>query len=79
MENIMNAQLENNVGQVIYVGAGNVPNIEWLSSLSFEQLQLIEPVESIAKKLSKKYASDNIIVKNVAISSVTGISDFFNA
>jgi hypothetical protein len=76
MENIINAQLDKNVGQIIYVGAGNVPNIGWLRSLSYEQLQLIEPVESIAKKLTKKYARDNVIVKNLAISNVTGVSDF---
>jgi hypothetical protein len=76
MENIINTQLETNIGQVIYVGAGNVPNMEWLRSLSFEQLQLIEPVESIAKKLTKKYACNNIIVKNLAISDTTGISNF---
>ncbi|NQZ87260.1 MAG: hypothetical protein HRT54_06735 [Colwellia sp.] len=76
MENIINAQLESPLGTIIYVGAGNAPNIKWLRSLSFEQLQLIEPVESIAKKLTKKYASDNVLVKNVAVSNVTGVSDF---
>jgi hypothetical protein len=76
MENIINTKLETNVGQVIYAGAGNAPNMEWLRSMSFEQLQLIEPVESIAKKLSKKYESANVTVQNVAISNVTGVCDF---
>ena len=76
MEHIISKYLNGELGQIIYVGVGNSPALETILPLAYKSLQLIEPIDTIYEKLDKKFASESVQVKNMAISSAGGTADF---
>ena len=76
MEHIISKYLNGELGQIIYAGVGNSPALATILPLAYKSLQLIEPINTIYERLDKKFASESVQVKNMAISSAGGIADF---
>ena len=76
MEQWIKNYLTDALGQVIYAGVGSLTSLESLLSLSFESLLLLEPIKSVADKAAKKYAAENLTIKNATLNAESGLADF---
>ncbi|WOD06170.1 hypothetical protein [Marinomonas sp. GJ51-6] len=64
------------LGQIIYAGVGSATLLDWLMTLDFKTMQLIEPLSSVVARLKKRYATDNLVITQAAVSNVTGVASF---
>lgn len=76
MEQWIKNYLTDALGQVIYAGVGSLTSLESLLPLQFESLVLLEPIKSVADKVAKKYAAENLKIKNTTLNVESGLADF---